>query len=112
MNSDQERRTAPRNVLLTLAGSQTLKASVSPGGRQNGAAMKNLSSKYQPWIDARQRFHLSHAHIQMARELGLNPKTLGKRKRAERKAESGVALERQQAVSADPAMCGAAGPGI
>jgi len=39
--------------------------------------MKNLSSKYQPWIDARKRFHLSHAHIQMARELGLNPKKLG-----------------------------------
>jgi hypothetical protein len=40
--------------------------------------MKNLSSKYQPWVEARTRFHLSHAHIQMARELGLNPKKLGK----------------------------------
>ncbi len=39
--------------------------------------MKNLSTKYQPWVDARKRYHLSHAHIQMARELGLNPKTLG-----------------------------------
>jgi len=39
--------------------------------------MKNLSSKYQPWVDARKRFHLSHAHIQMARELGLNPKKFG-----------------------------------
>ena len=29
------------------------------------------------WIDARKRFHLSHAQIQMARELGLNPKKLG-----------------------------------
>jgi len=38
---------------------------------------KNLSSKYQPWVDARKRFHLSHAHIQMARELGMNPKKLG-----------------------------------
>jgi len=38
--------------------------------------MKNLSPKYQPWIDARKRFHLSHAHIQMARELGMNPKKL------------------------------------
>ncbi|MCK4422551.1 MAG: hypothetical protein KAV18_00600, partial [Candidatus Omnitrophica bacterium] len=26
---------------------------------------------------ARKRFHLSHAHIQMARELGLNPKKFG-----------------------------------
>lgn len=40
--------------------------------------MKNLSTKYQPWIEARSRFHLSHAHIQMARELGLNPKKFGK----------------------------------
>ncbi len=32
----------------------------------------------QPWIDARKRFHLSHAQIQMARELGLNPKKFGK----------------------------------
>jgi hypothetical protein len=32
----------------------------------------------KPWIDARQRFRLSHAHIQMARELGMNPKKFGK----------------------------------
>ncbi len=38
---------------------------------------KNLSPKYQPWVDARTRFHLSHAHVQMARELGLNPKKFG-----------------------------------
>jgi len=42
------------------------------------ANMKNLSSKYQPWIEARKKYHLSHAHIQMARELGLNPKEFGK----------------------------------
>lgn len=30
------------------------------------------------WIDARTRHHLSHAHVQMARELGLNPNKLGK----------------------------------
>jgi hypothetical protein len=30
-----------------------------------------------PWIEARQRFRLSHAHVQMARELGLNPKKFG-----------------------------------
>jgi hypothetical protein len=30
------------------------------------------------WIDARRRHHLSHAHVQMARELGMNPKKLGK----------------------------------
>ena len=32
----------------------------------------------KPWIDARRRFRLSHAHVQMARELGMNPKKLGK----------------------------------
>ena len=39
---------------------------------------KSLPPKFQEWIDARKRHHLSHAHIQMARELGLNPKKLGK----------------------------------
>jgi hypothetical protein len=32
----------------------------------------------QKWIDARRRRHLSHSHVQMARELGLNPAKLGK----------------------------------
>lgn len=32
----------------------------------------------QVWIDVRKKFHLSHAQIQMARELGFNPKKLGK----------------------------------
>ncbi|MBC8870236.1 MAG: hypothetical protein H8E44_12505 [Planctomycetes bacterium] len=36
-----------------------------------------MSPKYQVWIDARKRFHLSHVHIQMARELGMNPKKFG-----------------------------------
>lgn len=30
------------------------------------------------WIDARRRHHLSHAQVQMARELGMNPTKLGK----------------------------------
>lgn len=38
---------------------------------------KQLSPKFQIWVDARRRFRLSDAHIQMARELGLNPKKLG-----------------------------------
>ena len=37
-----------------------------------------VPAKLQPWIDARRKFHLSHEHVQMARELGMNPKTLGK----------------------------------
>ena len=38
---------------------------------------KKLKPKDQAWVDARRRFHLSHAHIQMARELGMNPKKFG-----------------------------------
>ena len=36
-----------------------------------------IPERLQVWIDARQRHHLSHAHVQMARELGMNPKKLG-----------------------------------
>jgi len=39
---------------------------------------KRIPDHLQVWMDARKRFHLSHAQIQMARELGLNPKKLGK----------------------------------
>jgi hypothetical protein len=39
---------------------------------------RKLDPKLQAWIDARKRHHLSHAHVQMARELGMNPKKLGK----------------------------------
>jgi hypothetical protein len=38
---------------------------------------KALPPKLQAWVDARQRHHLSHAHVQMARELGMNQKKLG-----------------------------------
>src|SRR5450755_1503052 len=37
-----------------------------------------IPTNLKPWIDARRRFRLSHAHVQMARELGMNPKKLGK----------------------------------
>lgn len=36
-----------------------------------------IPQKLIPWIEARKRFHLSHAQVQMARELGMNPKKLG-----------------------------------
>ncbi len=39
---------------------------------------KKPNQKMQAWIDARKRYHLSHAQVQMARELGMNPKKLGK----------------------------------
>jgi hypothetical protein len=41
-------------------------------------ANKKLSPKLQDWVVARKRHRLSHAHVQMARELGMNPRKLGK----------------------------------
>lgn len=40
---------------------------------------KKPNRRMQAWIDARKRRHLSHAEVQMARELGMNPKKLGKK---------------------------------
>ena len=39
---------------------------------------KRIPDKYQIWIDVRKRYRLSDVHIQMARELGMNPKKFGK----------------------------------
>lgn len=39
---------------------------------------KGQDPKLQAWVAARKKHGLSHAHVQMARELGLNPKKLGK----------------------------------
>ena len=36
-----------------------------------------IPQKLRPWIEAREKFHLSHAQVQMARELGMNPKRFG-----------------------------------
>lgn len=37
-----------------------------------------IPQKLVPWVEARRRFKLSDARVQMARELGLNPRKLGK----------------------------------
>lgn len=37
-----------------------------------------IPQKYQAWIDARKRYRLTDAQVQMARELGLNPNKFGK----------------------------------
>ena len=37
----------------------------------------SIPEKLKPWVEARKWFGLSHAHIQMARELGMNPKKFG-----------------------------------
>jgi hypothetical protein len=44
---------------------------------RNSKTQAKIPLEFQPWIEARKRFRLSHAHVQMARELGLNPKKLG-----------------------------------
>ncbi len=36
-----------------------------------------MTDKNKKWIDAKKRFRLSDTHIQMARELGMNPKKFG-----------------------------------
>jgi len=38
---------------------------------------KRIADGLRAWIDARKRHRLSHAEVQMARELGMNPKRLG-----------------------------------
>lgn len=41
-------------------------------------AKKKTDPKLEAWLAARKRHRLSHAHVQMGRELGLNPAKLGK----------------------------------
>jgi hypothetical protein len=48
------------------------------GPREIMMSKKRIPDHLQIWIDARKKFRLSHAQVQMARELGLNPKNFGK----------------------------------
>jgi len=41
-------------------------------------SQKALQPQIRAWVEARKRHRLSHAQVQMARELGLNPGKLGK----------------------------------
>ncbi len=45
---------------------------------RNSKTQAKIPLDLQPWIEASKLFQLSHAHVQMARELELNPKKLGK----------------------------------
>lgn len=38
---------------------------------------QRIPEELQRWIEARKRFRLSDAQVQMARELGMNPRKLG-----------------------------------
>jgi len=42
-----------------------------------GDVVKQPKARLDAWAEAQRRFHLSDLHIQMARELGLNPKKFG-----------------------------------
>jgi hypothetical protein len=42
-----------------------------------GDGVKKPNARLDAWAEAQKRFHLSDLHIQMARELGLNPKKFG-----------------------------------
>jgi hypothetical protein len=42
------------------------------------AKKERIPEHLKPWMEARKRFRLSHMHIQMARELGMNPRKFGK----------------------------------
>jgi len=44
---------------------------------EEGDGVKKLKARLDAWAEAQRRFHLSDVHIQMARELGLNPKKFG-----------------------------------
>jgi len=41
-------------------------------------AKNTLLQNLQDWVEANKRHRLLHAHVQMARELGMNPEKLGK----------------------------------
>jgi len=41
-------------------------------------ARMRIPNRLLIWIEARKRHHLTHAQVQMARELGMNPKKMGK----------------------------------
>ena len=45
--------------------------------RRPDVKKKPIAGGLQTWIDARKRHQLSHAQVQMARELGMNPRKLG-----------------------------------
>jgi hypothetical protein len=47
-------------------------------GKKANKKKSHIGPKLQAWVVARRRHRLSHAHVQMARELGLNPTKLGK----------------------------------
>jgi hypothetical protein len=50
---------------------------LTPEGPAHNMSPAKAHAKHQAWDSARKRHRLSHAHVQMAKELGMNPKKLG-----------------------------------
>jgi hypothetical protein len=54
---------------------------MSPGRTDEDVVMagqaERLPPQLQVWVDARRRYRLSHTHVTMARELGMNPRKFG-----------------------------------
>lgn len=36
-----------------------------------------MKNKNDDWVEAKKRYHLTEPHVQMAKELGMNPKKFG-----------------------------------
>jgi hypothetical protein len=68
-------------LILLLCQPQVypLCSNAPPHGRlaAEGDVVKKPKARLDAWTEAQKRFHLSDLHIQMARELGLNPKKFG-----------------------------------
>src|SRR3984893_14282080 len=67
-----------KNRLMRTRTTRTTFSSNEINGGNRMAKRRKPSQKMQEWIDARKRYHLSNAQVQMARELGMNPMKLGK----------------------------------
>jgi hypothetical protein len=74
---DSSRR-KPKRSRFSAAQQSTISPQSAPEPTVPSPKKKQLPPDLQHWVEARRRFGLSHAHIQMARELGMNPKKLGK----------------------------------
>jgi hypothetical protein len=60
------------------AGDADLHHATGGAERDDDVGKRKLSQNQEDWVEARKRHHLSHAHVQMAQELGMNPSKLGK----------------------------------
>jgi hypothetical protein len=64
----------PRSIEFVVSADMLLQTLECPAMAKDMAFIPNA---LRPWVEARRRFRLSDAHIQMARELGMNPGKFG-----------------------------------